>query len=362
MITFHQPHRAGLEFVGSLQRFSSSVLRNEAAEDLAAMAGPDIVETPIGDRDPDAALAEVHALIEHSPAARFERFYQRFVAEQVYDRSIPATEEQRPAAEAMLAAPVDTSQAGRLILDPDMPVPDYFDGVEWHLQPGGWDGYDLSIPMFMAGVVPYVFKHGGYAAVVVDANTREHRRLVLEQLPRRDYQRIYEAGSGGVPTLATARQLFPHAELIGGDLSASMQKAGHRMAAMMNLNVTLRQEDSRHTAEADASVDAVVIYATLHEMPDDVVRETFAEMFRILKPGGDIVISDPPPLKAVSPYLGYLLDWDNDFREEPFFGQHVRRDLTAMLAEAGFTHTDEKALGEAAYPWMTIAHKPDAAQ
>ena len=184
---------------------------------------------------------------------------------------------------------------------------------------------------------------------------------MLEHLPRRDYKRIYEAGSGGVPTLATARQLFPDAELIGGDLSAAMQKAGHRMAAQMNLNVTLRQEDSRHTAEADESVDAVVIYATLHEMPDEVARETFTEMFRILKPGGDIVISDPPPLKAVSPYLGYLLDWDGDFREEPFFGHHIRRNLTGMLEDAGFTHTQEKALGEAAYPWMTLAHKPETA-
>lgn len=358
MIELNQNGRAGMEFLGSLQKFSSSVLRDEAQRDFAAIAGPAAVCEPIGDVDPEPVIARAAQIAESSQALRFERFYQRFVAEQLYDRGIATVEERREAAEKALKTNIDPQRAGTLILNPDLEMPDYYAGVEWHLQPGGWDGYDLSMPMFAAGVAPLVFAHGGYAAVVVGANIREHRKAVLEELPRRDYARLYEAGSGGVVTLATARQLFPEAELVGGDLSQFMLEAGHRMAGIMELNVTLRQEDSCNTAEADESVGAVICYATLHEMPDDAVQALFHEMYRITEPGGDIVISDPPPLKAVSPFQGYLLDWEGNHREEPHIPAHIRRDLPGMLRKAGYEVTAEKALGPAQYPWVTLAHKP----
>ncbi|MCU0759977.1 MAG: class I SAM-dependent methyltransferase [Steroidobacteraceae bacterium] len=362
MITLKQRGRAGLQFLGSLQQFSSSELRDQAEADYAAQpeAPALAAEWQAGDVRPHVwreRLERARDVVERSKAYRYNRFYQRFVAEQNFVRAIPAVEQRRKEWEALVEAkkPKDES---RLKLDPQLPIPRWYEGVEWHLEPGGWDGYDLAMPMFMAGIGPHVFALGGYAAVDVNCDIRSQRKNVLSQFRRRDFRRIYEAGCGGATTLAVARQLFPQAELVGGDLSPALLKNGHFVSEMMNLGITFRQEDATQVAEADGSVDAVISYAVHHEMPPAVSAAMIREMFRILAPGGEMVISDPPPFRAVSPMQAVILDWDTDNRAEPFFSAAAMANLAQMMRDAGFVDVEEYALEKRGYPWVTRGRKP----
>lgn len=366
MITLPQTGRAGLQFLGDLQVHSSTALKDAARE--AFYADPEMAalgDEPLGDRSPgelDAIVEKAKAVAQAIPAHRFNRLYQRIVAEGVYDRGIPAAEEKRAEYEASLGEePADHPDTGTLSLDPGFAGPAYCEDVEWHLMPGGWDGFDLAMPMFMGGVVPHIFRKGGYAAVDVGADIYAQRMKVLDQLPdTRTYRRIYECGSGGTPTLAMLRQKFPDAELVGADLSGAMQEAGHRMDRRMGLGVHLKQEDCRATSEPDDHYDAVVAYAVFHETPDDVCADIIAEMFRILAPGGTMLISDPGPLRALTPYQAVLYDWEQENREEPYFGASIRRNLPAIMREAGFVETREFGLGNGNYPWVTMGTKPES--
>jgi SAM-dependent methyltransferase len=362
MASLRQTGRAGLDFLGSLQHYSSGQLRPLARQDFyqnAAMR--ELGDQPLGDRprsELEQILEQAKATAETSPAFRLERFYQRVVAEDVYNRGIPATEELRPALEAMASAPVDMSHAGTLTLHEDLPTPAYFDDVEWHLMPGGWDGFDLSGPMFMLGVWPAIFSRGGYAAVEVDADISQQRVQVVSELPRRDYRRIYEAGSGGVSTLIAVRKIFPEAEITASDLSASLLRNGHRLAGMLKLNVNLKQEDCCHTSEPDDHYDAVVSYAVFHEMNDEAAFECLREMFRIMAPGADILISDPGPIRACTPFEAVIYDWETEHREEPWFTASILRSLPEMMREIGFAEVKEYPLGSGPYPWVTFGRKP----
>lgn len=362
MITLPQTGRAGLQFMGALQRYSSTTLHNRAK--VAFYHDPDMAalgEEPLGAREPETLDRLVEQATEKAnsiSAHRFNRLYQRMVAEAVYDRGIPAAEERR---EIMEAIPEDDTPAhkntGTLTLNDKLAMPEYYDGVEWHLMPGGWDGYDLSMIMFMSGVLPYIFRHGGYAAVEVDADIYGQRTQVLNQLPEKKYKRIYEAGCGGTPTLAMLRKKFPEAELVGADLSAKMQKGGHEMDKKVGLNVHLKQEDCRYTSEPDDHYDAVVAYALFHETPDDVCVDILKEMYRILSPGGCMLISDPGPIRALTPYQAVLYDWEQDNREEPHFGASIRRNLPQLMRDVGFAEATEYNVGPDVYPWVTLGRK-----
>lgn len=362
MLKLSQRGRAGLQFLGSLQPYASSRVRGLAKEDFESDSeGAKIIEEHerggSNERWPER-IARAKAVAEKSVAYKHERFYQRYVAEENFVRAIPAVEEKRGEHELLMIKRELKDCGGSLELDDRVPIPEYYDGVEWHLEPGGWDGYDLAGPMFMAGIGQYVFSKGGYAAVEVNDNIRDQRVEVTKCLPKDHYDRIYEMGCGGATTLAACHKNYPEAELIGCDLSTALLKGGHEAARAMSVPIHFKQRDARDTREADESVGAVVLYAVFHEMPVSVCTETLKEAYRILKPGGDIIINDPPPFAQVHPFQAVVLDWDTDNREEPFFSETCAMEWVDVMKDIGFIDTKAFGLGSQGYPWVNLGTKP----
>jgi tRNA (cmo5U34)-methyltransferase len=78
------------------------------------------------------------------------------------------------------------------------------------------------------------------------------------------------------------------------DLSMPMlQRAGERVSAQTNGNVTLMQDDMRNLVLPDDHFDIILAAATLHHLRDDADWElVFNKLYSTLKPGGSIWISD----------------------------------------------------------------------
>lgn len=56
--------------------------------------------------------------------------------------------------------------------------------------------------------------------------------------------------------------------------------------------VRLRAMDSSSLDMADATYDRALLFFLLHEQPEDIRRRTLSEVYRVVKPGGQIVIVD----------------------------------------------------------------------
>ncbi|MFK8053387.1 MAG: class I SAM-dependent methyltransferase [Woeseiaceae bacterium] len=360
-MSIDQRARAGLQFLGSLQTFSYDELLPIARDDFQAENESSALQASFAEKADKPTwlkrLDQATDIAERSEAYRFNRFYQRYVAEENWVRSISGVERNREHFETLQAAQPEVDERN-LKLDPELPVPEYYDGVEWHLQPGGMDGYDLNGPVAFAGFIPHVFARGGFAAVATGDNLLQQRRDVIAQFPKAHYNRIYDVGCGGTGTLGLCRERFPDAELVGGDLSVTALKGGLAFSERMNWNIELRQEDGRHTAEKDGGVDGVISYALQHELPPEVSYDILKEMYRILSPGGDIVIADPPPFRAVPPFQAAILAWETTHRAEPYFVDACIFNLAEALTDIGFINVEEYALQDSNYPWVTRATKP----
>ena len=358
-----QRGRAGLEILGSIQKYSAGQIRPraraafDATPEAAKLSAEHAADTSgAGAR---SRIAQARELADRQPLFRLERFLQRYVAEENFNTGIPAIEERREQFERFMDLPIENGAGGTLELA-DIEMPRYYDSVEWHLEPGGWDGYDLYGPLFAFGVGPLVFSKGGYAAVGVGDDITQQRVEAVRQFPKTGYARIFEPGCGGATTFRALHTVFPDAELVGCDLSPQLLKNGHKLAERQGLKVHLKQRDALDTREPDESFDGVITYALHHELPPKMNALLFKELFRILKPGGDIVISDPPPFRAVDLFHAVILDWDTKNREEPFFSAVLLSSLDEQLAEAGFEKVESYAIGQDQYPWITRATKPAA--
>lgn len=359
-VSLAQRGRAGMEFLGSLQSYVGGTVRQRARADFNAdPEGAALAQNWSQRNEPwSERIAKAKAVAERSITYRYDRLMQRYVAEEVYTKGIPATEARRKEAEALYAQPVPKS-GGSLDLDPTVPIPKYHSETEWHLMPGGWDGYDLYGITMGSGVGPLVFARGGFAAVEAGDDLRQQRIDVAKQFPKKSYGRVYEPGCGGFGTLAAVHQVFPEAELVGSDLSPHLLCQGHMAAERMGVKVSFKQRDARDTKEPSNSFDGVIMYALQHEMPIDVNMDTLKEALRILKPGGDLVMSDPPPFAAVHPLQAVVLDWDTEHRGEPFFTVTREVEWAKVMKDLGFVNVEAYSLGAQGYPYVVRGSKPE---
>lgn len=170
------------------------------------------------------------------------------------------------------------------------------------------------------------------------------RTVALAQL--RPGERVLDVGCGtGVLTRFAAEAVGTDGIAIGIDpgpamISAAILEAARwRSRAAFALGVVERMEF------ADGRFDVVLSSFMLHHLPADLKRDGLAEMWRVLKPGGRLVLADVDPALAVARAMLAIM------RLVPAYDRvhHVAGDPVPLLRAAGFA--DAARVGT----WRAIA-------
>jgi ubiquinone/menaquinone biosynthesis C-methylase UbiE len=119
--------------------------------------------------------------------------------------------------------------------------------------------------------------------------------------------------------------------ITGVDLSPSMLEHARRRAAASGREVALHVGDAHRLEFPDASFDTVVCTFALCAIPDE--RRAVAEMWRVLRPGGqlrlaDHVVSTSAPVRLLQRALELVTI--------PTGGEHFRRRPVLHVRELGF--------------------------
>lgn len=109
----------------------------------------------------------------------------------------------------------------------------------------------------------------------------------LSCLPERGYGRIADVGCGTCTFLASLTERFPSARLIGVDLSHEMLRIGR---AKLSASASVCRGRAEQLPLQSASCDLVVSLSALHHFGD--VEDALSESYRVLRPGGSIVLTD----------------------------------------------------------------------
>lgn len=169
--------------------------------------------------------------------------------------------------------------------------------------------------------------------------------------------RVLEVACGTGRAGAQLLRALPDASYTGVDLSPYYVDVARERLAATGREVSLVVANAESLPLPDASFDAVFSVYLFHELPRNARRKVWAEMRRVLKPGGCLVIEDSlQPQDAGE--LGIFLERFPEDMHEPFYRDYLRDDLAEGLAEAGFhVHGTERAF----LSKVVSAHRPPSA-
>lgn len=239
-----------------------------------------------------------------------------------------------------------------LTLDPDLAMPAYFDGVEFHATLGGWDGHQEQ------GYIHGEIVHRLWVAKIFTLGDMfAHRRATIRELPRRDYRDILEIGTSSGHFTVALQEAFPDAHITGIDLAAPMLRQALRVANEHGWDWTLRQMAAERMEFADDSFDLVTAYSFLHELPPETIRAIYREARRVLRPGGTLLIGDITPYAVQDKLTMWRADRAAARGGEPLWRESAQLDWAGMAREEGFADATGHGLAPQNFPWIVRGTK-----
>ena len=243
--------------------------------------------------------------------------------------------------------PAGADQVDNLKLDPDVPVPRYYAGVDTHQHPGN------LLEGAGAGLVYKASATSTQPGATVGYVLHERFAAWLEKLGR--FERVLDMGCGFGKSTITLAQRFAHAKVEGVDLSAPcLELAAAEAAAAKVDNLRYAQADLRRTDYPDAAFDLVTSTMVLHEMDMPAVRDALVESHRLLAPGGTVVHLD---FRIRDPFLEFIHYGHSRRNNEPFMAPLNEFDVEGEMRRAGFTDVQaipfEEAPGATRPDWPT---------
>lgn len=160
---------------------------------------------------------------------------------------------------------------------------------------------------------------------------RPNSRMVVELAQIKPGDRVLDAACGtGNLTLTAQSYVGPGGQVYGVDAAPEMIEVAKKKASRAGLPVVFQVGLVEQLDFPDATFDVVISRLAIHHLPDDLKRRAFAEILRVLKPGGRLLIADFfQPSNHVLAHLTSVL-----------VGPHMKQtnawDLPPLVASAGF--------------------------
>jgi ubiquinone/menaquinone biosynthesis C-methylase UbiE len=243
-------------------------------------------------------------------AVRKDTIWERFLSPIV--RSLIDEEKLR-----QLYKSIDWQAESDRLSNPQVIYPDYYSSQNFHGIEGGYLNPSASV------------SYDPITQYVLPPNETWVRQGLIDRIGGKP-RRILDLGCGTGSTTLMLKQAFPQAQVMGLDLSPYMLVMAEHKAKTAGLTIQWRHGNAEETGLPDASFDLVTASLLFHETPSAVAKAILRESFRLLIPGGEVLILDgnQKTLRQV--------DWLTEVFEEPYIKDYAAQSVEAGMGAAGF--------------------------
>jgi SAM-dependent methyltransferase len=118
------------------------------------------------------------------------------------------------------------------------------------------------------------------------------KRRLIEQAHIMPGFRVLDLGCGTGTLTVLIKQMHPHAEITGIDGDQTVLGIAHTKAAQGGTEIQFDWGMAYQLPYPDNSFDRVLSSLVIHHLTTDEKQRAFQETFRILKPGGELLVID----------------------------------------------------------------------
>ena len=138
---------------------------------------------------------------------------------------------------------------------------------------------------------------------------RSNSRMVIELAKIKPGDKVLDVACGTGNLTLTAQSYAGSAGKVHGiDAAPEMIEVAKQKAARFRPDVVFDVGLAEKLAFPDASFDVVISRLAIHHLPGDLKHQAFAEILRVLKPGGNLLIADfNPPANPVLAHIASAL-------------------------------------------------------
>lgn len=146
--------------------------------------------------------------------------------------------------------------------------------------------------------------------------------------------RLLDVACGTGRTLRQMAVAHPKLRYYGLDLSPYYLQVAREVLSDVE-DLSLVAENAEAMPFRDDHFDVVTSVHLFHELPRNARRNVYREMWRVLRPGGLLVIEDSGQLAESEEVSFFLGQFSKEFHE-PFHRDYLADDIAEALAEVGF--------------------------